>query len=384
VSAGKQKAVNVSNPRKVTCIVGTRPEVIKMAPVIVELRKRPEAFETSVLATAQHRAILDQMMETFRIKATVDLNLMEANQTPVQLLSHIVASTDQVVRDLAPELVLVQGDTTTVMAVSLVAFLNRIPVGHVEAGLRSFDNYNPFPEEVSRRVASLVASFHFAPTERAKSNLLREGVPEQRIFVTGNTAVDALLSMRNEAEAIADPKLDGIDFARHKVILLTAHRRENHGPSLRNICQAILSLVNRNQDVAVVYPVHPNPNVRSTVEEMLGGRQRIHLMPPIEYLDMIRIMSRCYLILTDSGGIQEEAPTFGKPVLVLRNVTERPEGIEAGVSKLIGTQTDAIVREVESLLNDRQKYEEASARGNPYGDGQAARRIVDILQRNLR
>ncbi len=366
---------------RIACIVGTRPEIIKMAPVVWELRRRSEVFETFMVTTGQHREILDQMTGPFNLCPDVDLNLMEVDQTPAEVIQRALVAIEPIFRDLRPQVILVQGDTTTVMATALAAYLHRIPLGHIEAGLRSFEKYEPFPEELNRRVTSLVAEWHFAPTERAQRNLLREGVNPQTVYVTGNTVVDALVAMRDAQPSVVPEVLNRLDFANRKVILVTAHRRESHGPRLRAICQALGDLVSRNEDVELVYPVHPNPHVRSTVNSLLRGVPRIHLVPPLGYQEMIGLMSRCYLILTDSGGIQEEAPTLGTPVLVLREVTERPEGIEAGTARLVGTDRATIVRETERLLRDPAERRSMTRHENPYGDGKAAQRIADILAR---
>lgn len=367
--------------KRIVCIVGTRPEVIKMAPVVWELRARPHVFETVVVATAQHREMLDQMMALFDIKPNLDLNLMEFNQSPARMMAKVLEAMDVVLREVQADVVLVQGDTTTAMAVSMATFLKRIPLGHIEAGLRSFDKFNPFPEEINRRVTSMVADWHFAPTERARTNLLKEGVDAGDVYVTGNTVIDSLLRMVDGRIPLSPPTLAKIDFLKRKVVLVTAHRRENHGERLHGICQALRDLVERNPDVEVVYPVHPNPEVERTVRNLLHGVSRIHLICPVDYRTMTNLMSRCYLILTDSGGIQEEAPTLRKPVLVLRAVTERPEAVDAGVARLVGTTPETIVHETERLLNNAADYAAMTRGVNPYGDGRAAWRIADILER---
>jgi UDP-N-acetylglucosamine 2-epimerase (non-hydrolysing) len=354
-----------------------------MAPVVWELQRRAHIFQTLVIATAQHREMLDQMMRLVNIDADVDLKLMEFNQSPARVMQRALGAAGDVFHDLRPDVVLVQGDTTTVAAVSMAAFLNRIPLGHIEAGLRSFDRFNPFPEEINRRIASMVADWHFAPTEGARINLLKEGVHEEVVYVTGNTVVDTLLAMVDDRVPLQPPKLTQLDFVRRKVILVTAHRRESHGERLRQICCALWTLVKRNPDIEIVYPVHPNPNVECTVRALLDGHPRIHLIPPLGYQVMINLMSRCYLILTDSGGIQEEAPSLHKPVLVLREVTERPEAVNAGVARLVGTATETIVKETERLLQSGPDYEAMIRGENPYGDGKAAWRIVEILEQRL-
>lgn len=362
--------------------MGTRPEVIKMAPVVWELKKHPREFETLTVVTAQHREMVDQMMRIFELQPDIDLNLMEHNQSPSRLMSRAVAAVDDLLRDLKPDLVLVQGDTTTVLAVSLAAFFNRVSVGHVEAGLRSFDKLNPYPEEINRRIASMVADWHFAPTQRAKENLLNEGVESDRVHVTGNTVVDSLLRILSTQPDVP-PAIADVGVSGRKLILVTAHRRENHGGPLSSICQALCNLVDRNPEIDIVYPVHPNPNVGCLVKQMTKGHPRIHLIAPIDYPTMVGLMNQCYLILTDSGGIQEEAPCLKKPVLVLRDVTERPEALEAGVARLVGTETHNIVCETEKLIRNSDEYKAMAQGANPYGDGKAAARIVSILARSL-
>jgi UDP-N-acetylglucosamine 2-epimerase (non-hydrolysing) len=368
--------------RHVVSIVGTRPEAIKMAPVIRELAARPAEFEQTVVATAQHREMLDQVLELFEIVPDVDLELMQENQTLGQFASRSLATLSQLFGELEPDAILVQGDTTTVMTAGLAAFYRSIRVGHVEAGLRSLDRWNPFPEEINRKIAGCVADFHFAPTEGAAGNLRGERVAESSIFVTGNTIVDALQMLPTDGP-FADDRLHAVDFEAKRVITVTAHRRENHGRPLRTICAALRELVTRFDDVEVVYPVHLNPNVRGPVYDELGGVAGIHLVDPVAYVDLLRLMQRSYLMLSDSGGIQEEAPSFRKPVLVLREVTERPELIEAGLGRIVGTETERVVAETERLLTDESAYAAMTGGENPFGDGRAAIRIADILEREL-
>lgn len=353
-----------------------------MAPVIREFARRGDEFEHLVVNTGQHRQMLDQVMSVFGITPDIDLGLMVHNQSLADFASRSLAALSQLFVKLKPDAVLLQGDTTTVMTGALAAFYEKITVGHVEAGLRSFDRRNPFPEEINRRIAGCVADLHFAPTAGARDNLLREGVPEARVFVTGNTIVDALRSIPLEGE-FEDPKLNMIDFKSKRVVLVTAHRRENHGGPLRSICEALRTLVASVADLQIVYPVHLNPNVTSVVGELLGTLPGVHLVEPVSYRDLLRLMDRCYLILSDSGGIQEEAPSFHKPVLVLRETTERPEVIEAGAGKLVGTDTNRIVEAASRLLTDPAEYARMSNVENPFGDGRAAERIVDILARNV-
>lgn len=375
-----------SGIKKVFVVFGTRPEAIKLAPVILEMKKYPE-IETKVCVTAQHREMLDQVLDLFGIRPDMDLDLMRPDQTLGEVTSNVVQKMEKILSEERPDIVLIQGDTTTVMATALAAFYNRIRIGHVEAGLRSGDIYSPYPEEMNRRVVSMVTSLHFAPTMRAVENLRREGISENSIFLTGNTVIDALIAISSMPEPEEVRKIlslagceDG--FCSKRLILVTAHRRENFGERLENICRAIRRIVERNKDVVVVYPVHLNPNVQRPVKAILDGIERIILTNPVTYDILVHLMKRAYLVMTDSGGIQEEAPSLGKPVLVMREETERPEGIEAGTARLVGTQEDKIVEEAERLLNDREEYESMAKAINPYGDGHSAERIVDILRRS--
>jgi UDP-N-acetylglucosamine 2-epimerase (non-hydrolysing) len=367
---------------KIVTIVGTRPEVIKMAPVIRELERRQTIFEHTVVTTAQHRQMLDQVLEVFRIKPDIDLGLMQQNQDLAEFASRSLLALSNLLSDLKPDAVLVQGDTTTVMTAALAGFYKGIRVGHVEAGLRSFDRYQPFPEEINRRVASCLASIHFAPTTQARLNLLGEGVAEESIFVTGNTIVDALNSFSVSA-SFDDQTLARLKPDVNRMLLVTAHRRENHGQPLRSICVALKTLTSNFDDIEVVYPVHLNPKVGKIVREELGNIERIHLVDPVSYPDLLRLMKRCYLILTDSGGIQEEGPSFHKPVLVLREVTERPELVEANAGKIVGTDAQSIVDATTHLLTNPLAYAQMSSVENPFGDGHAAERIADILGSHL-
>lgn len=360
--------------KKILCAIGTRPEAIKMAPVILALKKEPWA-NVRVLATAQHRHMLDQVNEFFGIDPDIDLSIMRPNQALTSLTARLLLELDDVLQAEKPEVVLVQGDTTTVMTVALACFYHRIPIGHVEAGLRTWDMQNPFPEEANRVIASKLARWHFAPTESSKQNLLKEGVPESEIIVTGNTVIDALLMTAARDVALAVP-LD----ATKRLVLVTSHRRENFGEPFRDICRALHTLAERNPGVQFLYPVHPNPNVKDVAYEFLAGLTNFTLCEPLDYAPFIAAMKRAYLILTDSGGVQEEAPALGKPVLVLRDETERPEAFEQGVVKLVGTNYKRIVDEAQRLLDDESVYK-AMARGiSPYGDGRAAERIVKTLR----
>lgn len=364
----------MSNRSKILCVVGTRPEAIKMAPVIGAL-KRESWCDVRVVATAQHREMLDQVLSLFDIKPDVDLDIMTASQTLSKLTARMVGAMDDVLQQERPDAVLAQGDTTTVMVTALVCFYLRLPFGHVEAGLRTRDFANPFPEEMNRVMASRLAKWHFAPTESAERNLLDEGVSPQAVHVTGNTVIDALLQVAEKNVPL------GIELDPAKrLILVTAHRRENFGAPLRDICRAILALAERNPDVEFLYPVHPNPNVSQVVHRELGNHSRIRLCAPLEYGPFVSAMQRAYLLLTDSGGVQEEAPALGKPVLVMRAETERPEAVIEGVVKLVGPSFQPIVRVAQELLDDPAAYR-AMARGiSPYGDGHAAKRIVSILR----
>lgn len=359
--------------RKILCVVGTRPEAIKMAPIILALKKNPD-FEVRVLATAQHRHLLDRVMEVFGIDPDIDLNIMRPNQDLTTLTARLLLDLDDVLQSERPDAVLAQGDTTTVMATALACFYHKIPFGHVEAGLRTWDLENPFPEEMNRIFASRLAKWHFAPTESSRQNLLREGISDTEINVTGNTVIDALLSVVDRSMALPE----GLDRTK-RLILMTAHRRENFGEPFEQVCSAVLTLLEKNPDLQVLYPVHPNPNVFETAHRLLGSHPRIVLCEPLDYLPFVSAMKHAYLILSDSGGVQEEAPALGKPVLVLRHETERPEAVESGVVKLVGTDYDIIVLEAQRLLDDESYYQSMIRGVSPYGDGKASERIVQTL-----
>ena len=361
---------------KILSIFGTRPEAIKMAPVVRELAKRSDV-ESLVCVTAQHREMLDQVLDLFDIKPDVDLNLMRPNQSLAGLTAAVFTHLDPVLAEMKPDWVLVQGDTTTVMAAALNAYYRRIRVGHVEAGLRTHNKWEPFPEEINRRVAGVAADLHFAPTKWSRQNLLKEGVPEELIHVTGNPVIDALHFVAGQPvpEMVADLLSK---YESKRIVLVTAHRRENFGQPLEDICAAIESIAERD-DVQVVYPVHLNPNVQGTVKRLLGNLPNVLLLRPLEYLPLVHLMKNADLILTDSGGIQEEAPAFGVPVLVLRDVTERPEGVQSGTLKLVGTDAKKIVNEANYLLNDRLAHAAMAQAVNPFGMGDSAKKIVDIL-----
>lgn len=367
---------------RVTTVFGTRPEAIKLAPVLLEMKRRRDRIRSSVVVTAQHREMLDQVLRTFRIRPGRDLDLMRPGQSPGQVTSRILTSLDPVLERLRPHVVLVQGDTATTFAAAMAAFLRKIPVAHVEAGLRTSNPYNPFPEEMCRRLTTSLSTLHLAPTALSRANLLREGVSRRNVVVSGNTVIDALLwILRNRPPRAGDR--DGLAVP-GRMLLVTTHRRENFNRPLRNICRAILSIVRRVQDLTVVLPLHRNPNVDGPVRKLLSGRDRIILLPPLDYVPFVHLMSRSHLILTDSGGVQEEAPSLGVPVLVARRTTERPEGIDAGVSRLVGTDADRIEREVMGLLTSRRRWLAMARKTNPYGDGKASARIVDQLDRRFR
>jgi len=367
---------------RVLAIFGTRPEAVKMAPVVAALKRTP-GIETRVCITAQHREMLDQVLDLFAIQPDIDLDLMRPNQSLAELTASIFTNLDPVLKRERPDWVLVQGDTTTVMAASLLCYFNRIQVGHVEAGLRTHDKWQPFPEEINRRVAGVVADLHFAPTEHSRQNLLSEGIPDVAIAVTGNPVIDALNEIvRRPAPAEAQALLDklGICPGGKELVLVTAHRRENFGKPLEDVCAALRSLAeNYPQRLELVYPVHLNPNVQEPVHRLLGKVPNITLLKPLDYLPMVHLMKHATLVLTDSGGIQEEATSLGKPALVLRNVTERPEGVEAGVLKLVGTDPQVIVGEARRLLEDPAAYRAMANARNPFGDGHAAGRIVQAI-----
>ncbi|MGM0866932.1 MAG: non-hydrolyzing UDP-N-acetylglucosamine 2-epimerase [Bacillota bacterium] len=366
----------MTKPIKVMTIFGTRPEAIKMAPLVLELKKYPESFDTIVTVTAQHREMLDQVLNIFDITPDYDLNIMKERQTLIDVTTRGLEGLDKVMKEAKPDIVLVHGDTTTTFVASLAAFYNQISVGHVEAGLRTWNKYSPFPEEMNRQLTGVMADLHFAPTEKSSQNLLNESKKEEGIFITGNTAIDALkTTVKDEyhhdvLEKVGDDRL----------VLLTAHRRENLGQPMRNMFRAIKRLVEEHDDIQVVYPVHLNPAVREVADEVLGDDKRIHLIEPLDVIDFHNFASRAHLILTDSGGVQEEAPSLGVPVLVLRDTTERPEGIEAGTLKLAGNEEENIYKLAKELLTDSEAHNKMSKATNPYGDGQASYRITQAIR----
>jgi UDP-N-acetylglucosamine 2-epimerase (non-hydrolysing) len=368
---------------KVLSVIGTRPEVIKMAPVIKELQKRARAFDQTVVITGQHKEMCRPYLDLFSIVPNWDLAIMQKDQTLNSIIASIMSALPRVLADFAPDVVLVQGDTSSAFAAALAAFHGQIKVGHVEAGLRTGAKYNPFPEEMNRALIGRISDYHFAPTTRARDNLIHEGISPDYIFVTGNTSIDALKMTLAASRTQAPGPIAGLDLNGGRVIAVTTHRRESFGEPLANTLLALKEIVTRYPDVRVVLPVHYNPNVRTQVYKILDGIDRVYLIEPLEYRSFIELLDRSYLILTDSGGIQEEAPSLGKPVLVLRETTERPEGIEAGTARLIGTDSGKIVAAVATLLDDQQAYQAMACAVNPYGDGTAAIRIVDALQGDL-
>ncbi|MFV8826322.1 non-hydrolyzing UDP-N-acetylglucosamine 2-epimerase [Alkalihalobacterium sp. APHAB7] len=360
---------------KVMTVFGTRPEAIKMAPLVLELEKHHEQIESIVTVTGQHREMLDQVLEIFNVKPDYDLNIMQARQTLIGVTTKALEGLDEVIKKVQPDIVLVHGDTTTTFVASLAALYNQVAVGHVEAGLRTWNKYSPFPEEMNRQLTGVIADLHFSPTDKSATNLINENKDESSIFITGNTAIDALKTTVNST--YTHPVLEKL--GEDRLILLTAHRRENLGEPMRNMFRAIKRLVEEHDDVQVVYPVHLNPVVREIADEVLGNDPRIHLIEPLGVLDFHNFASRAHFILTDSGGVQEEAPSLGVPVLVLRDTTERPEGIEAGTLKLAGTNEEQIYKLGKELMTDQAVYEQMSRASNPYGDGNASKRIVDAI-----
>lgn len=366
---------------RILFVFGTRPEAIKMAPLIKEIEKNKK-FDSKVCVTAQHRQMLDQVLKMFRIRPDHDLDIMTSNQSLFDITAKIILRLQAILDSEKPDLVVVQGDTTTTFVASLAAFYTRTKVAHLEAGLRTRNKFAPFPEEINRRITSAIADIHLAPTPWARDNLLRENVSAEAIFVTGNTVIDALfrvVEMLKRSDSKFDSLFDGIDFSK-KTVLITGHRRENFGEGFRNICESISDLAERFADAEFVYPVHFNPNVRRPVNEILHGIRNVHLIEPLDYEPFVYAMEKSYMILTDSGGVQEEAPSLGKPVLVMRETTERPEAVEAGTVKLVGTDKRKIVDGVSALLTDAKAYERMSRANNPYGDGKASQRIVKILE----
>ncbi len=360
--------------KKVMTIFGTRPEAIKMAPVVKELKK-DKRLKTIVTVTAQHREMLDQVLELFNIEADYDLDIMQEGQSLFGITINVLKGLENVYNKEKPDLILVHGDTTTTFTAALASFYQQVKVGHVEAGLRTYNKYSPYPEEMNRHLTGVLADIHFAPTEKNKRNLLSENIARDKIFMTGNTVIDALQTAIRDDFCFENKTLRDIDFKNKKVILLTAHRRENLGKPLEAIFSAVRKIVEKNKEVEVVFPVHLNPAVRSVVRKILSDIDRIHLLEPLSYQPFANLMAQSYLVLTDSGGIQEEAPGLGKPVLVLRDTTERPEAVAAGTVEMVGTDREKIITTVNTLLTDKEKYKKMATAVNPYGDGQASRRI---------
>lgn len=367
------------SPLHIACVLGTRPEAIKLAPIILAARSMPDQFTVTVIATGQHREMAEAALAAFGLKPSLDLDVMEANQRPTDVLARVMLALPRVLEKVRPDVVLVQGDTASTLSGALCAYHAKIPVGHVEAGLRTADPYSPFPEEMNRRLTSAVAAFHFAPTRRARERLLAENIAPERVVVTGNTVIDALQHLRRVMRPPADVALP----PDARLILLTCHRRENHGERLGAICAAVRDIVAARPDVVVVCPVHPNPDVTSRTRAELGGLARIQLVAPVDYPELLWLMEASTVVLTDSGGLQEEAPAFKRPVLVLREITERPEGIESDVARLLGTDRPTIVRETLRLLDDPHERARMTSGENPYGDGHAATRILSWLQRHV-
>ena len=376
--------LHANERKKVLVVIGTRPEAIKLAPIVLELQRHRENFKIEICVTGQHREMLDQMLQVFGLRPDYDLGVMKAGQNLTEVTGACLAGLERILRQERPDVVLVQGDTTTTFAASLAAYYQHIPVGHIEAGLRTGKKYDPFPEEVNRRLTTHLSDFHFAPTDVARNNLLVEGVSPESILVTGNTVIDALLLVKArlaEDPALAIHRLGPTDGSR--IILVTAHRRESFGQPFRQICEAIRAIAEKRRDVLIVYPVHLNPNVQAPVREILDRLPNVKLLAPLDYVSFVDCMQRASILLTDSGGVQEEGPSLGKPVLVMREVSERPEAITAGTASLVGTDPERIFRAVTSLLDDPACYKRMTSNPNPYGDGHASERIVEFLTSRL-
>ncbi|MDW3023038.1 non-hydrolyzing UDP-N-acetylglucosamine 2-epimerase [Ligilactobacillus salivarius] len=361
---------------KVMTVFGTRPEAIKMAPLVLELQKQSQRFEAITTVSAQHREMLDQVLDIFHIKPDYDLNIMHARQTLTDITSNVLINLDKILKEAKPDIVLVHGDTTTTFSASVAAFYNQIPIGHVEAGLRTWEKYSPYPEEMNRQMTDAMTDLYFAPTNQSKANLLKENHKEDNIYITGNTAIDAL--KQTVDKEYHHDILDKVS-PDNKLILLTMHRRENQGEPMRRVFKVIREVVESREDVEVIYPVHLSPAVQEAAKEILGNTERIHLISPLDVVDFHNLAARSYFIMTDSGGVQEEAPSLGKPVLVLRDTTERPEGVEAGTLKLVGTESEKVKKEMEELLDNDAEYQRMAQAKNPYGDGKASERILDAI-----
>ena len=364
------------NKIKIAIIFGTRPETIKMFPIISEIKKYPHLIDYRIIVSGQHREMLDQMLKIFQINSDYDLDIMEQGQSLSNITNNSLLGIEKILIKEKSSMVLVQGDTTTTFTGALAAFYQKIKIGHIEAGLRTNNKYYPFPEEINRHLTSVLTDLHFTPTRQSCNNLLSEGVKREDIFISGNTVIDSLLLMIKENHIFREPLLKDKKIFEKKIILVTMHRRENWGEPLKEVCQAINKIIDKHIDISVIFPLHKNPEIRRNVKEILENKKDILLLDALDYDDMVNLMSRSYLILTDSGGIQEESPSLGKPVLVLRDETERPEAVEAGVVKLVGTDKERVYNEVETLLNSRDKYMEMSKSINPYGDGKASERII--------
>lgn len=375
----ESRVMNSAKKFKTLAVCGTRPDTVKMAPVVNELMRHKDEADLVLAVTGQHREMLAQVLEAFDLHPDYDLNIMSARQTLAQITTRALAGLDDVIKQTQPQLILAQGDTSTTFIASLAAFYNKIPFGHIEAGLRTDNKYDPYPEEMNRRLTAMMTDLHFAPTELARKNLLAEGISEDDVFVTGNTVIDALLGIAAREYSFSDERISRA-LESGRMVLLTAHRRENWGEPLKNICRAIREIANRHTDVTFIFPMHKNPIVRDTVVPELENIPRVVLIEPPDYVPFVHLMKASHLILTDSGGVQEEAPSLGKPVLVLRKTTERPEGVQTGNAKLVGTNTDAIVYEADRLLTDESAYNMMAAAKSPYGDGNAAKRIWEIIR----
>lgn len=368
----------MSEKLRVLTVFGTRPEAVKMAPVVKVLNDE-DKIEHRVCVTAQHRDMLDQVLKIFDIEPDYDLDIFEHGQSLSQITERAMKGIENVIKEFNPDVLLVQGDTTTVFAGALAGFYNGVKVGHVEAGLRSGNIYSPYPEEANRKMTGVVTEYHFAPTETSRDNLLKEDYPEDKIFITGNTVIDALLQVVDKEYVFEDDLLNEIDYENKKLVLLTSHRRENLGQPMRNIFTAVKRVVEENEDVEVIYPVHLNPKVREIAREVFGENEKVHLIEPVDYLPFANLIGKCHIVVTDSGGIQEEAPSLGKPVLVVRKETERPEGIEAGTAKLAGVEEETVYEMLTDLVRNKESYKKMANAVNPYGDGKSAQRIRDIL-----
>ncbi len=364
---------------RILAVIGTRPEAIKMAPVVAELRRRPERFDVALCATAQHRGLLDQVVRTFDLLVDYDLDLMRPDQTIFDVTRAVLDGVGGIIRETTPDVLLVHGDTTTSFAAALAGYYSKVAIGHVEAGLRTGDKYRPFPEEMNRRMADALCDYHYAPTKGAGKNLLREGISPEHLVVTGNTVIDAVLDVAARPYQFEDPLLEELGRDR-RLVLVTAHRRESFGAPFEEMCAAMRDLAAAYPDIELLYPVHPNPNVRRVVNEALAGVDRVHLTEPLDYVPFVHLLKKAHFVLTDSGGIQEEAPALGKPVLVMREVTERPEAIEAGTARLVGTSRATILAGARNLLDNAGAYAKMASAVNPYGDGQARLRIADHLE----